>query len=101
MGQDFSIGQMKGRMDYNPLRNYFFPVEYYENLAGVILPFTKEKKVFFNPRIKDNQHASEVFHNKGYRIERIVAGMNSSDLPWIIAGDEENIRLRLAHEDII
>jgi hypothetical protein len=101
LGEDFLVGQMKGRKDLNPLRNYFFPMEYCKHVAGVILPFAKEKKLILDSRIKDSEHASEVFYNKGYMIEKLAVVMASSDEPWIIAGDEENIRLRLNNEDVI
>jgi len=100
LGRDFSVEPLDTRNSYDPLRHYFFPMEYQKKFAGIILPFTKMKKAVFNPRIKDNKHASEVLHSKGYRIKKIVSGYNRNEA-YLLPLDEEDIKLGLSGKDMI
>jgi hypothetical protein len=101
LGKDFLIGRISGIHELNPLRNHFFPMEYHEKFAGIILPFRKEKKVISNPRINDNKHALEVFSNLSYKIEKIVCGYDFCDAILLAVCDEENMSLVLSCKDLI
>jgi hypothetical protein len=101
LGQGFLVEPLDTMNSHDPLRHYFFPMEYREEFVGVILPFTKEKKVIFNPRLKKNKHALEVFQSKGYNIEKVVCGYSRSTARYLIIGDEEDVELSLSMKDLI
>jgi hypothetical protein len=101
LGRDFSVSPLDVLTLSNPLRNYFFPVEYQEKFAGIIMPFMKKKKAILNSRLKDNKYAKEVLHSRGYRIQNVVGGMNKHEAYLMVEGDEESIALSLAHKDMI
>lgn len=100
LGKYFSVEPLDTMNSHDPLRHYFYPFDYQEKFAGIILPFTK-KKAIFNPRIKDNKQALEVLQNKGYRIEKVVCGYDRSDARYLILGDEEDIELGFSMKDLI
>jgi hypothetical protein len=102
LGNNFLIERICGMHELNPLRNYFFPLKYRTNFAGIILPFRAEKKVFFSPEIEDNKRALDVFSNRGYNIEKIICYLhNIVEMRDIVVSDEENMNLLLEGKDLI
>jgi hypothetical protein len=90
------------RNSYEPLRNYFFPMQYKDEYAGIILPFTQIKKVIFDLKIKKNNPSRIVFQEREFKIQDYNFFFHDyAQLCDSVTNDEENLELILAGKDTI
>jgi hypothetical protein len=102
LGSDFFVDGMHTRNSNEPLRNYFFPMQYKDEYAGIILPFTQTKKVIFDSKIKKNNPARNLFQNMGFKIKEVIYFFHDyAQLCDVVSSDEESFELTLAGKDVI
>ena len=90
LGEEFSVEPLQNERPHNPMRNYFFPIEYNKKPFGIILPFREQKKVIFaSPSNKTvYESASKVFSNRKYEVEILPHQLIQGDR-WCLTVDED------------